>query len=161
MIVQIRSSDPLAMTRQQKNIWTAAGDGDLDRVRVSISQHTHTHTYPHSQSLLGTPTTMQVLPFNLSYNRWPKILHLALSPNMPDHFTYTPMYHSTSSCTHTLIFLTQACSCFLWSHPCPRSFNIPRSAIPHRFPIQSNHPYFFKVAMSTSPIVTAIPLYTQ
>ncbi|KAF4614216.1 hypothetical protein D9613_007755 [Agrocybe pediades] len=65
------------------NIWVAAGDGDLDRVRSSTA------------SFLPSPEYARQID---NQN-----LHLALSPNMPDPNSYTPM---------------QACSRFLRSHTC-------------------------------------------
>ncbi|CAA7267157.1 unnamed protein product [Cyclocybe aegerita] len=64
------------MARLLANIWVAAGDGDLDRVRRTNA------SFRKSRSML-----VQIDNQNL---------HLALSPNVPDEFTYTPIHAAAS-----------------------------------------------------------------
>ncbi|KAH9481432.1 Ankyrin repeat-containing protein P1E11.10 [Psilocybe cubensis] len=81
-----------------KNIWVAAGDGDLDRVRVRLS------LLPLlSLSIIDVPlgahrAALQVFFCPPEYARQidNQNLHLALSPNMPDPYTYTPMHAAAS-----------------------------------------------------------------
>lgn len=76
--------------QHEKNIWIAAGDGDLDRVRVCVDPPSPYFSTAETISAGLDREPLSVRSPELSRHEMFNVC-LALSANVPDENTYTPM----------------------------------------------------------------------